>query len=107
MTARDQGGTQGEVCTCAPDCAERIDCTLTYVGHAGCGWCDNHNQARHICYCPRETPAPSPTTEGREGGEIEALAVDIIAFVSQCARRTDPMPGVAQMLMARFDAARR
>lgn len=41
-------------CSCAPDCAERIACTKSGPGHIGCGWCDTHEQARHLCYCPKE-----------------------------------------------------
>lgn len=49
------------VCNCAPDCAERIACKRTDLGHFGCGWCAVHEQARHLCYCPH--PDPEKGTE--------------------------------------------
>lgn len=40
-------------CDCAPDCGERIECDrVGQLGHFGCGWCETHGQARHLCYCP-------------------------------------------------------
>jgi hypothetical protein len=41
-----------QACECAPDCAERIACLDSEShGHSGCGWCETHNQAMHICQC--------------------------------------------------------
>lgn len=51
------------VCDCAPDCAERIACPeIGTLGHMGCGWCEEHDQARHICLCqPSTRPAITST----------------------------------------------
>lgn len=51
------------VCDCAPDCAERIACEeIGTLGHMGCGWCEVHDQARHICLCQVADVRSSPGT---------------------------------------------
>lgn len=52
------------VCSCAPDCGERIGCaTVGRSGHLQCGWCETHDRARHCCGCivTSSGSATSPT----------------------------------------------
>ncbi len=75
------------VCRCAPDCAERIACEETGVGHAFCGWCETCGVARHNgCRCMSAEAEKARLAQALRGAGVTPSSDTVEAMWSEMDR---------------------